>query len=82
MWGSINDVRQANEEMECLDGEWPEGGVRNWESISQVSQRVSTVFSRYVKLSRVAVICHEIVIKSLTGYKLDFAECIEYTFLA
>ena len=78
MWTSIDEVRTAYEEMERCGGEWPEGETRGWEPLSQVRHRTLGVLEQYRKRSRVAVLCHEVVIKSLTGHNLGLAESIAY----
>lgn len=77
-WESYDEVLEAQDEMKRLGGEWPEGETRNWESLSQVNKRVSEVLKRYKTWAKVAVICHEVVIRSLTGQDLSFTESIEY----
>lgn len=77
-WESIEEVKTAHNEMVQMGGEWPEGETCNWESLSSVRQRVTDVLKKYISNSRVAVICHELVIESLTGKKLGLAEYIEY----
>ena len=65
--------------MENLNGEWPEGETRVWEPLSSVRQRATNVLERYTSHDRVAVTCHQVVIKALTGETLDLAEYVEFT---
>ena len=81
-WESVNDVITAQEEMESLDGEWPEGETRYWEPLSKVRQRSLFALEKHLTKTRVAVICHEWVINSLTGHNIGLAESIEYIFKA
>jgi broad specificity phosphatase PhoE len=78
MWETIEEVQAALDEMEYLGGEWPEGEIRVWEPISSVRQRASNVLQRYTNHTRVAVTCHQVVIKALTGETLELAEHIEF----
>lgn len=66
-WDSVAPVLAASEEMSRLGGEWPAGETRLWEPLSAVRRRVVAVLQRYAHLQRVAVLCHEVVIQSLTG---------------
>jgi len=77
-WASMAEVEASLEEMERLGGEWPEGRTCVWEPLSAVRQRVLNVLERYRQYIRVAVTCHQIVIKSLTGETLDLAEYTEF----
>ena len=77
-WTSIEQVRKASNEMENMNGEWPKEGVRYWEPRSQVRNRTLSVLNRYVSRSKVAVVCHEMVIHALTGKKIQFADFVEY----
>ena len=78
MWETIEEVQAALDEMEYLGGEWPEGEIRVWEPLSSVRQRASNVLQRYTNYTRVAVTCHQVVIKALTGETLELAEHIEF----
>jgi len=79
MWETFEEVQTALDEMEYLGGEWPEGETRAWEPLSSVRQRALNVLDRYTSHDRVAVTCHQVVIKALTGKTLDLAEYVEYT---
>ena len=79
LWETYEEVENAFNEMEQLGGEWPEGETRVWEPLSSVRRRSLTVLEQYTKHSKVAVTCHQVVIKALTGKTLDLAEYVEYT---
>lgn len=79
MWETVEEVQTALEEMDYLGGEWPEGETRVWEPLSSVRQRSSNVLERYTNYNRIAVTCHQLVIRALTGKTLDLAEFIEFT---
>ena len=81
-WESVDEVKTAYQEMVSLNGEWPEGESRDWEPLSSVRQRVTEVLEKYLSNLKVAVVCHELVISSLTGQNPRLAESIEYTYEA
>lgn len=66
-WSDISQVQQSSRELKACGGEWPDGQERCWEPLSHVRSRALAVLQRYRDRSRVAVICHEGVIWSLTG---------------
>lgn len=59
--------RQAYQEMMSLNGEWPPNSQKNWEPLSSVRKRVINVLMRYCGYQRVIVVCHGVIIYSLTG---------------
>ena len=73
---SFELVREAVAEMQTLGGEWPPGETRAWEPMSSVRDRAGRVLERYRTFRRVVVVCHEMVILSLTGKRLGFAESV------
>jgi len=77
-WKTSKEVEIAQNEMVSLCGEYPEGETRSWEPLSKVRQRALDVFSNYLTHTKVAVVCHEWVIYSLTGRKLKFAESVDF----
>lgn len=54
--------------MHCL-GEYPEGDVRRWETITEIINRSKPVFDKYVDLDyqRIIVVAHGGVIRRYTG---------------
>jgi uncharacterized phosphatase len=73
-------VRNAYREMISLNGEWPQNLPRNWEPLSSVRQRVTNVLCRYCHFDRVIVVCHGIIIASLTGQQVDTGNYQIYAF--
>ena len=71
---TIELVGETVAEMQKLGGEWPLGETRDWEPMSSVRERVNRVLGQYRSFHRVVVVCHEIVIFSLTGKMMGFAE--------
>ena len=57
--------------MLCM-GEYPEGEVRKWETITEIINRSKPVFDKYVDLGyeRIAVVAHGGVIRRYTGVGL------------
>ena len=74
---SMELVGETEAEMRELGGEWPIGETRDWEPMSSVRGRVSRVLERYQTFQRVVVVCHEMVIFSLTGKKMGYAEFVK-----
>ena len=74
---SMELVGETEAEMRELGGEWPIGETRDWEPMSSVHGRVSRVLERYQTFQRVVVVCHEMVIFSLTGKKMGYAEFVK-----
>ena len=79
-WQSHQDVANAQKEMENCGGEWPNGKIFPWEPLSHVKSRVHVVLKRYMDYQKVAVACHELVIRSLTNQKTKLAESVEYIY--
>jgi broad specificity phosphatase PhoE len=70
-WRSYAEVQAAADDFERCGGEWPAGQHRPWEPLSQVRDRADAAVRR--RVARMAdgqvliVVCHEIVIRALTG---------------
>jgi len=79
-WKTSKEVEIAQNEMVSLGGEYPEGEIRSWEPLSTVRRRALDVFNNYLTNAKVAVVCHEWVIFSLTGRKLLFAESVDFKY--
>jgi broad specificity phosphatase PhoE len=73
-WNDFSQVKASMDELRECGGEWPEGEERCWEPLSRVSKRTLAVLERYRTVPRVAAICHEVVIWSLTGEE-ETANC-------
>jgi broad specificity phosphatase PhoE len=70
--------RVAYAEMMSLNGEWPKNEYRDWEPLSSVRQRVLDVLKRYCNLNHVIVVCHGVIISSLTGQEIDTGDYLPY----
>lgn len=73
-------IRNAYREMISLDGEWPQNRPKNWEPLSCVRQRVKNVLRRYCSFSSLIVVCHGVIITSLTGKEVDTGNYQTYVF--
>lgn len=76
-WNSVEQMWAAYNEMMALGGEWPEGEERAWEPLSAVRRRVLAVLERYRHLDRVGVVCHGLIVVTLTGSPIEVAETVE-----
>ncbi len=72
-------IRNAYREMISFNGEWPPELPRNWEPLSSVRQRVKNVLCRYCSFGRVIVVCHGVIITSLTGKEVKTGNYQTYT---
>jgi broad specificity phosphatase PhoE len=70
-WRSADDVRAAVGDFDAHGGEWPDGTMRSWEPLSQLQVRCSaalrTAISGLPGHEVIIVVCHGMVIWSLTG---------------
>jgi broad specificity phosphatase PhoE len=70
-WRSVEDVRAAVDDFDAHGGEWPAGTTRSWEPLSQLQGRCSAALRTAVDglpgHEVIIVVCHGMVIWSLTG---------------
>jgi broad specificity phosphatase PhoE len=66
-WATLADVHAQVEDLEKHGGEWPSGRELPWEPFSAIRARCLGVLGRYRSYSCVVVMCHEMVIRALTG---------------
>jgi broad specificity phosphatase PhoE len=66
-WTTIEQVLKHTDDFTRHDGEHPLGREVQWESRSQMRARANNVLRRYANFDRVLVICHAMLIESLTG---------------
>lgn len=69
--GEEENKRLHKDFMHCL-GEYPEGEVRKWETITEIINRSKPVFDKYVDLGyeKIIVVAHGGVIRRYTGVGL------------
>ena len=66
-WKNIDDIHRIEKEFEAYGGEYKGDEVKNWESFSMIRKRVGNVLKQYSNYSTVLVVCHEKVIRAMTG---------------
>ncbi len=66
---TVETTLQYCADFEKHRGEYPEGEVRSWESLSQARERVLPVLQKYSGFHKPIIVCHEKVIKSLVGWR-------------
>jgi broad specificity phosphatase PhoE len=70
-WLSADDVRAAVDDFDAHGGEWPDGRPQSWEPLSQLRQRCTAALRAALGgltgHEVVIVVCHQMVIWSLTG---------------
>jgi len=71
MWKTYEEILCLIADMENCKYEWPAGQEKPWEPYSSVRSRVTAVLSRYTQYDRVMVVCHGVVIRSLTGRTMN-----------
>lgn len=57
------EMKQLHQEFLACRGCWPEGGERPWETVEQLTDRVTSVLSRYLSYDKVIVVTHGGVIR-------------------
>ncbi len=79
-WCTHEEVSVLIRELQEFGGEWPKNSERVWEQLSAVKARSTTVLNKYLDCDKVIVVCHEIVIWSLTGRQFtNLGEVVELT---
>jgi broad specificity phosphatase PhoE len=70
-WHNLAEVREIVADFDSCGGEWPPGERRTWEPLSSVRRRASAALRRAVAGvtddGSVIAVCHEMVIRSITG---------------
>jgi len=70
-WRSADDVQAAVSDFDAHGGEWPDGRPRGWEPLSQLRDRCTAALRTAVAglpgHEVIIVVCHGMVIWSLTG---------------
>ena len=66
-------------EFDAHQGVHPTGEVKRWETAHDLRTRVAHVLKRYEHLERVIVVCHEMVIWSITGTRgVGYGQILEF----
>jgi broad specificity phosphatase PhoE len=70
-WRSADDVQASVDDFDAHGGEWPDGSPRAWEPLSQLRMRCTvalrTAIGGLPDHEVIIVVCHGMVIWSLTG---------------
>jgi len=70
-WRSADDVQASVNDFDAHGGEWPDGSPRAWEPLSQLRERCTTALRTAIGglpgHEVIIVVCHGMVIWSLTG---------------
>lgn len=78
---SVDETLKLCEDFERNKGKAPENESIRWETLDQARSRVLNVLRKYEQYGTVAVVCHEKIIKSLTGWKdIPTASVSPFTF--
>ena len=74
-----SEMKAVMDEYFQHQGERPVDSIYHWESVSDVKKRVLSVLEKYTHYHKVIVVCHGIVMNSLTtfGDRLDYCETRE-----
>lgn len=79
-WSTLEEMLALQRDFYLHAGEWPNNDDRDWEPKSSIKHRTTQVLDRYLGYERVLVICHGMVIESLTGQRdVRCAELVPYT---
>ena len=76
------EMKQLHQEFLACRGCWPEGGERPWETVEQLTDRVTSVLSRYLSYDKVIVVTHGGVIRRFVkdqriGYCMSYVVPME-----
>ena len=78
-YGSEAEVWALAQDFWVHQGVHPTGETKRWESLHQLKTRVENVLLRYTNLEHVIVVCHEMVIWSITGTRgVAYGKVIEF----
>lgn len=71
------EMKQLHQEFLACRGRWPEGDERPWETVDQLTDRVTGVLSRYLTYGKVIVVTHGGVIRRFVNDQ-RIAYCTPY----
>ena len=71
------EMKQLHQEFLACRGRWPEGDERPWETVEQLTDRVTSVLSRYLSYDKVIVVTHGGVIRRFVKDQ-RIAYCMPY----
>ena len=78
-YGSEAEVLELAQDFAAHQGVNPTGETKRWETLHHLKTRVKNVLLRYKNLEHVIVVCHEMVIWSITGTRdVNYGKVIEF----
>lgn len=80
MYASKDELRVYNKDFLAHNGIYKTGDEK-WEEWSSVRRRVDEVLGKYKNYNKIIVVCHEYLIRSITGMEqVEKGEIVEYTY--
>lgn len=78
-WRTLEEVLEIQKDFDSYGGEHPANAEKSWESFSMMRKRVLNVFKKYTEFEKVFVVCHGMVMRTLTGKeRIENTEIIKY----
>ncbi len=78
MYEEDSKAELACAEYFSLNGDYPPGQDRNWESRQLMAERVRKVLEKYSQYDKVIVVGHSMMIQAVTGYNPKLGEIVEF----
>lgn len=78
MYEEDSKAELACAEYFSLNGDYPPGQDRNWESRQLMAERVCKVLEKYSQYDKVIVVGHSMMIQAVTGYNPKLGEIVEF----
>ena len=78
MYEEDSKAELACAEYFSLNGDYPSGQDRNWESRQLMAERVRKVLEKYSQYDKVIVVGHSMMIQAVTGYNPKLGEIVEF----
>jgi uncharacterized phosphatase len=78
-WSGIADVREIERDFDSKEGVHTQVESERWESFKMMKERMNRTLKKYDHHSKVLVVCHSLLMHSVTGKKsIENTEIIEY----
>lgn len=65
-FSNADECFELTDDFKLHKGIYPEGETRRWESLSSLRKRVKSVTDKYAHYDKVIMVCHEMVMRTLT----------------
>lgn len=76
---TTQDAIDLFKDFQLYNGIHPENEIKVWETTENMKRRMNSVLDKYKKYSRVIVVCHGMIMKTIINQeKIGHAEIIEY----